>query len=153
MLPPPDAIRLARRWEGFRSAPYLCPAGVPTLGYGATRHPDGTPVKLTDAPITEVEAGTLLEFDLGRCCDAALRLCPVLATEPECRLAAIADFCLNLGVGRLKASTLRHYVNEERWAEAEGEFSKWVMAGGRKLAGLVARRADEAALFSTENAP
>jgi len=29
------AEELCRRFEGFRSRPYLCPAGVPTIGYGA----------------------------------------------------------------------------------------------------------------------
>jgi hypothetical protein len=33
---------------------------------------------------------------------ATLRYCPVLAAEPEGRLAAIVDFTFNLGTGRLQ---------------------------------------------------
>jgi GH24 family phage-related lysozyme (muramidase) len=36
----------------------------------------------------------------------ALRDCPVLASEPEGRLAAIVDFTFNLGAVRLQTSTL-----------------------------------------------
>ena len=35
------AAALCREFEGFRAAPYLCPAGVPTVGYGATYYADG----------------------------------------------------------------------------------------------------------------
>jgi GH24 family phage-related lysozyme (muramidase) len=52
-----DAVELAaalcRRFEGFFSHPYLCPAGVPTIGYGATYYEDGRKVTLRDPPITE----------------------------------------------------------------------------------------------------
>ena len=34
-------IDMIKSFEGFRSAPYKCPAGIPTIGYGATFYPDG----------------------------------------------------------------------------------------------------------------
>ena len=45
--------------------------------------------------------------DLQTALTATLRYCPVLASEPEARLAAIVDFTFNLGAGRLQTSTLR----------------------------------------------
>lgn len=42
---------LCRRFEGFYAAPYLCPAGVPTIGFGATYYEDGRRVTLRDPPI------------------------------------------------------------------------------------------------------
>ena len=41
-LPTPAGLALIRRWEGFRAAPYLDSAGVPTIGYGTIRYEDGT---------------------------------------------------------------------------------------------------------------
>jgi lysozyme len=78
----------------------------------------------------------------------AITLCPVLATESDGRLSAITDFAYNLGLGRLKASTLRKRINAGAWQAACSELRKWVWAGGKKLAGLVLRREAEAALLN-----
>ncbi len=71
---------------------------------------------------------------------------PVLATEPEERLAAIVDFTFNLGGGRLQTSTLRRRVNQRDWAAAAKELRRWVYGGGKVLPGLVARREAEVLL-------
>ena len=145
-----DAIEalkgLCIRFEGVRLEPYLCPAGVPTIAVGATRYADGTPVRLSDAPITRETAMELLTVDVERFVRAALKLSPILAAEPA-RLCAVADFCFNLGTGRYKASTLKRKVDAGEWQEAAEQLSKWVWGGGRKLPGLVARRAAEAQLM------
>ena len=49
MTPSNDCIKLIMESEGFRSAPYLCPAGVPTIGYGSTFYADG-PKGYTEYP-------------------------------------------------------------------------------------------------------
>ena len=54
------AAALARMFEGLYLSPYLCPAGVPTLGYGATYYEDGTRVTLSDPAITRERAEELL---------------------------------------------------------------------------------------------
>jgi lysozyme len=74
---------------------------------------------------------------------ATLRYCPVLANEPEGRLAAIVDFTFNLGAGRLQASTLRRRVNQRDWSGAAQELRRWVYGAGRVLPGLVLRREAE----------
>ena len=78
---------------------------------------------------------------------ATLRYCPVLATEPEGRVAAIVDFTFNLGTGRLQTSTLRRRVNQRDWAAAATELRRWVYGGGKVLPGLVTRRDAEATLL------
>lgn len=144
---PQAAIDLAKRFEGFhrvpkndpgRAHPYVCPAGYWTIGYGHlcdSKHP----------PITEVEAEGYLATDLMTALSATLRYCPVLATEPEGRLAAIVDFTFNLGAGRLQTSTLRRRINQRDWAASATEIQRWVYGGGKVLPGLVTRRAAEAA--------
>lgn len=133
---------LIRRFEGLRLKPYLCPAGIPTVGYGHT----GPEVTLRSPAITPGLAEQLLVEDAERHAIAALKLSPNLATDPD-RLSAIADFVFNLGPTRYKASTLRRKIRDGEWLDAADELEKWVWGGGRKLPGLVARRAAEAALL------
>lgn len=136
-LPP-----LIRRFEGLRLRPYLCPAGVPTIGYGHT----GPEVRMDSPPITRALADAWLLEDAGRACRAALALSPALAGQDD-RLAAVADFIFNLGAGRYKASTLRRRIAEGDWPEAAEQLGRWVWGGGRRLPGLVARREAERRLL------
>lgn len=140
------AAALCRRFEGFRAGPYLCPAGVPTIGYGSTRYPDGRPVRLTDPAITQDTANLMLLNDL-----TSERAQPVLdmfpgETNPG-RLGALMDFAYNLGAEALSGSTLRRKAAAGDWEGAKVEIRRWVYAGGRRLPGLVARREAEAALL------
>lgn len=140
------AAALMRRFEGFMAHPYLCPAGVPTIGYGATYYEDGRAVKLTDPPITRARAEALLLWAVRtRYLPAVLRLCPNVDT-PE-RLAALVDFAFNLGATNLRNSTLRRKVNADDWDGARVQIMRWVRAGSRVLRGLVRRREAERALM------
>ena len=143
---PQAAIMLAKRFEGFHRVPkndpgsaypYVCPAGFWTVGFGHLCQPD-------HSPISEAEAEAYLAADLMIALTATLRYCPVLATEPEGRLAAIVDFTFNLGAGRLQTSTLRRRINQLDWPSAGQELRRWVYGGGRVLPGLVKRREAEA---------
>lgn len=140
------AAALARRFEGLYLHPYLCPAGVATIGFGATFYEDGTRVQLTDPPITRERADALLLWMVRKVyLPAVMRLCP--GVDSPQRLAALIDFTFNLGQGKLKASTLRRRVNSGQWDHVPGELRKWVRGGGRVLRGLVARREAEVALL------
>ena len=149
---PQAAIDLAKRFEGFcrvpksdpgRAHPYICPAGFHTIGYGHLCDP-------AHPPITEGEAEVYLARDLQTALAATLRYCPVLATEPERRLAAIMDFTFNLGGGRLQTSTLRRRINQRDWSGAAAELRRWVYGGGKVLPGLVARREAEVMLVAAD---
>lgn len=147
---PHAAIVLAKRFEGFhripkadplrRAHPYICPAGYWTIGYGRLCKPD-------HPPINEEEGETYLRHDLRTALTATLRYCPVLAAEPEARLAAIVDFTFNLGAGRLQTSTLRRRINQRDWIAAGQELRRWIYGGGKVLPGLVTRREAEVALL------
>jgi lysozyme len=140
------ALRLARRFEGLYLLPYLCPAGIPSIGYGATYYEDGRKVTLHDPAITRARAEQLLLWHVENVyLPAVLCLCPGVDT-PE-RMAALIDFSFNLGVGRLRTSTLRKRVNARAWDSVPAEFKKWVYAAGQKLRGLVLRREAECQLI------
>ena len=135
-------LALIRRFEGFYRGPYLCPAGVPTIGYGATYYEDGTRVTLRDPIITRERAEELLLWHVRTVyLPAVIRLCPGITGEGQ--LAAIIDFTFNLGAGNLKASTLRRRINAGDWGAVPTELRKWVKANGRTLRGLVLRREAE----------
>lgn len=141
------AKALIRHFEGCRLRPYLCPAGVPTIGYGATRYVDGRAVRLIDPPITEAQAEAILLHQVRRqFLPAVVRMCPTIV-DPM-MLAAIIDFTFNLGSGRLRASTLRRRILARRWETVPTELRKWVFAAGRRLNGLVRRREAECRLVA-----
>lgn len=148
MLLETEAIELIKRFEGFRAKPYLCSAGVPTIGFGSTFYEDGTKVTLQDEPISPERAKSLLDLTLNKIfIPGVLRCCPVLINYPK-KLGAIVSFAYNLGVGRLQASTLRRRINEQNWEAASNEILKWNLAAGKVSKGLDVRRKAEKALFA-----
>ena len=137
------ARNLCIKYEGIYLKPYLCSAGVPTVGVGATFYKNGVRVQLTDPPITKDRALDLLDWMLETVYfPAVIKLCPGLETESQ--LGAITDFAFNLGVNALKNSTLRKKINAGDFEGAKRELMKWNKAGGKVLKGLVRRREAEA---------
>ena len=132
-------LDLIRRFEGLELCAYRCPAGVWTIGYGHTG-PDVEPgLTITADRAQELLRADLLRFEEG-----------VAKSAGDCTQGqhdALVSFAFNLGLGALRSSTLlkKHRAGEHRLAAAE--FARWIHAGGRKLPGLVKRRAAEAALY------
>jgi lysozyme len=142
------AESLCKQYEGLYLRPYLCPAGIPTIGYGTTRYENGVKVMLSDPAITAERARGLLQNELaGVVYPAVLALCPNIISWGPKATAAIVDFTYNLGTGRLRASTLRKKIQTDDRAGAKTELVKWVNGGGRVLPGLVKRRMSECALI------
>lgn len=135
-----ELYRLIKQFEGCRLMPYLCPAGIWTCGWGSTGL-DVTPGQAW----TQDYADMRLTQDAIKFAKGALALCPLLTGTAH---AAIADFAYNLGLGRLRASTLRRRINAGDIPGAIAELKKWTRGGGRVLPGLVARRSAEAALLA-----
>jgi lysozyme len=141
------AADLCRHFEGFRSKPYICPAGYPTIGYGTVWKPDGTKVTMEDAPISKAQANEwLLSELLTNYAAGVLRASPHLIAQPKI-LGAMIDFSYNLGVARYRASTLRRKVDNQDWEAAKTQLMRWTRGGGKVLPGLVRRRQAEASLL------
>tara|TARA_R110000803_G_scaffold6755_1_gene21760 strand:+ start:300 stop:746 length:447 start_codon:yes stop_codon:yes gene_type:complete len=138
-------IELIKRFEGFSSTPYLCPADVPTIGYGNTRRIDGSRVAMDDEPISEEDGEALLAHELLSFESSVGKL--ITAELTQGMFDALVSFCYNLGSGNLQSSTLRMKLNRGHYEGAADEFPKWRKAGGRVLQGLVRRRASERELF------
>lgn len=143
------AIALCKQFEGFGKdgKPYLCPAGIPTIGYGSTYYANGTKVTLADQAISVAAAADLLLHELQYTyLPGVLRLCPILLTD-EKKCNSIVDFAYNLGVGRLQTSTLRRKINQQDWDATKEQLLLWNKGGGKVLPGLDKRRKAECRLF------
>ena len=140
------AARLVAEFEGFSEKPYLCPAGVWTIGYGTTRI-QGQPVTAATPPVTLGQAEALLKDDLAQAARDVDRLCLMPLTINQ--RAALISFVYNLGAGALQRSTLLRILKGGDYKDAADQFDVWIMAGGKPLNGLIRRRAAEKALFLT----
>lgn len=141
-----EAMRLCEallhRWEGMVLRPYLCSAGVPTIGLGSTRYLDGRAVTLNDPPITREHALILAREQVRRRYLRAVRAyCPNL-TEPR-KAAALCSWTYNAGPGALRGSTLRRTINAEDNEAVPPQWRRWNKAGGRVVRGLTLRREAE----------
>lgn len=134
-----DGKSIVRKFEGCKLTAYLCPAGIPTIGYGHTHN-----VKLGDT-CTQQQADEWLEDDFFYATSDVKAVVKVPLTDNQ--LDALASFVFNLGVRKLIQSTLLKKLNAKDYTGAANEFDKWVFAAGKKLNGLIARRAAEKALF------
>jgi lysozyme len=140
-------IEVIKKYEGFSADPYLCPAGVPTIGYGSTRWFDGYRITMDSRTINRDDATRLLQMELHHIESAVPRLIKAPLTQNQ--FDALASFTFNLGSGRLQSSTLRAKVNRLDYDGAADEFPKWCKAAGKALPGLVRRRAEERQLWLT----
>ena len=134
-----DGKSIVRKFEGCKLTAYLCPAGIPTIGYGHTHN-----VKLGDT-CTQQQADEWLEDDFFYATSDVKVVVKVPLTDNQ--LDALASFVFNLGVRKLIQSTLLKKLNAKDYTGAANEFDKWVFAAGKKLNGLIARRAAEKQLF------
>jgi lysozyme len=98
---------------------------------------------------TQTQCDLLLASEAGGFMLRVLQLCPTLAAHPQ-RLAAVTSFAYNLGLGALKCSTMRRKILAQQWGAAGAEFPKWDKAGGRRVRGLVIRRALERKTFEAD---
>ncbi len=131
---------LIKRWEGCQLTAYRCPANVLTIGYGHTGD-----VK-EGQKITQHQADTLFDYDIEKYEDGVTRLGVILNAN---EFSALVSFAYNLGISALSNSGLLRKIRGGDKPGAAKEFGRWVMAGGKKLPGLVARREAERVLFLT----
>lgn len=140
-----NGLEVIKKFEGCRLKAYLCPANIPTIGFGNTFYEDGTKVKIGDE-ITQERANILLQNTLKQFeqyVDSYTR-----DDINQYQFDALVSFCYNLGPINLKNSTLLKKINANpNDPTIADEFSKWTKAGGKTLMGLVLRRKEEAQLY------
>lgn len=132
-------LDLIKSFEGLRLAAYKDAVGVWTIGWGST----GPHVK-AGMTITRDEAETLLRQDLRRFEECVERECPGLSDN---RFSACVSLAYNIGCAAFEGSTVCRMAKAGNHGRAQAAFGMWVFAKGKKLAGLVRRRAAEASLY------
>ena len=145
MIPSQKAIDLIKKFEGFKTNSYLCPAGVPTIGYGSTVWTDGRRVRLGQV-ISLQDAEKLVAYHLAN----VIHFIPDNVTQNQ--FDALTSFLYNVGVANFRKSTLLKKVKENPDdVSIKDEFMKWTLArkNGQlvQLPGLVKRRKYEADLY------
>lgn len=136
------AALLVKPWEGYEPEPYRDVVGVWTVCYGHTGRSSG--VDIERRPYSREECDRLLESDMGVALDQVLRCINQPATDYQ--LAALVSATYNAGPRIVCGSTLQRKANAGDWHGACAELDRWVYADGRKLKGLVRRRAAERAM-------
>lgn len=155
-----QCIEMIKHHEGVRTRPYRCPALLWTVGVGHVIDPNHIKVKFEDRKnialpdewnrvLSMAEVDRILAEDLANFERGVLRLCPTGLTQG--RFDALVSFSFNVGLGNLQRSTIRMKHNRGDFEEAAEAFMQWTKAGGKELPGLVKRRKDEKALYSTAN--
>ena len=140
------AAKIIKKWEGFMPEAYLCPGGVPTIGFGSTRYENGDEVALDDCDIDRKRGEEILLYYIKEVADQVRSVLKHELTDNQ--EAALISFTYNLGIGNLKRSTLLLLINGGPMNQnIPREFRRWNKAGGKVLAGLVARREEEADLW------
>ena len=127
--------------EGYTDKAVIpVPGDVPTKGFGTTRNPDGSSVKMGDTTTPQRALVDLLR-DASKFEQAVKRCAPVPMHPYE--FSAYVSFTYNVGEGAFCKSTLARKLNAGDYEGACAELLKWDKAGGRTVRGLTLRRQEE----------
>ncbi len=129
-----NGINLIKKFEGCSLSAYKCPRGVWTIGWGHTAG-----VKQGDR-ITQEKADELLKKDL-KVFEAHVSNIVKIPLKQN-QFDALVSFCYNCG-----AANLRKLVSNRNTAQIAAAIPLYNKSGGKVLAGLVKRRAEEKSLF------
>lgn len=125
-----------RYWEGTRHQPYYDLVGVLTVCQGHTGK-----YLVKDKTYTDAECSAILRSDMAEHFKPIQRC--ITHPLPIPTLAALLSGVINLGPSFVCGSNLQRLFNDGKIAQGCGQFMRWVHAGGRRVQGLVNRRADE----------
>lgn len=150
---------LMKRYEGFRSAPYIDMVGVTTIGYGNTYYPDRRKVKMTDAHLTEPQAAQLAMDIINL--DFAPAVNKLFADEiasgklNQNMFDALVSLAYNIGASALAGSnSVTGNIKKGDYKAAADGFLLWdkgrVNGKLQAINGLTRRRTEERDLFLSE---
>lgn len=133
-------IKLIKKYEGCKLKAYLCPAGIPTIGYGNTTYENGSKVKINDV-ITQERANELF-LNLLPYYERVVNM-HIKRELNQNEFDALVSFCWNCG------SSIRLFmlVNKSDVSTYKWWTTNYIKGGGKVLPGLVKRRKEEADLF------
>jgi GH24 family phage-related lysozyme (muramidase) len=143
-------IDLIHSFESLRLQAYPDPGssnGLPvTIGWGSTSDLQGRPIKLGDN-WTRAQADAKFAQDLER---FEVGVAEAIGDAPttQGQYDALVSLAYNIGLAAFRKSTLLRLHKAGDYDGARAQFARWTLNDGRKLNGLVRRRAAEAALYA-----
>lgn len=130
---------LIKEAENLRLDAYLCPAGVPTIGWGHTKG-----VRMGQHITVHMAEDMLIE-DIGPI-ERLLNGMKINFRQEQ--FDALVSWIFNLGGGSFKSSTMYKRILENASdEEITDQLIKWTYSGKQQLPGLIKRRVAEANLF------
>lgn len=135
---------IIREFEGFKAEAYLDTGGVWTIGFGTIKYPNGQRVKKGDT-CTREQADQWLKNDckwVDACLDKNVKV-----NLNQNQFDALASFVYNIGETAFVKSTMLTLINQNSLTSAASQFDRWVFDNGKRIQGLVNRRAKEKSLF------
>ena len=139
------ACQFIAKHEGLRLKAYLCPAGVPTIGYGDTEYLKQFKDPLNET-ITIEKAEELLATRVKADYEILLTLVRIALTTNQ--TITLLSLMFNIGREAFKNSTLLKKLNLKAPAqEIEFEFLRWNKVKGKENKGLMVRRKREWEIF------
>ncbi len=140
----PSGVDLICNFEGLRLKAYDDGVGVWTIGFGTTKYPNGIRVKKGDT-CTLDQAKAYMQNDLKSFEQTVNNTVKVPLNQNQ--FDALVSLAYNIGTNAFSKSTLVKKLNANDIRGAADQFDVWVNAGGKRMQGLVNRRAREKALF------
>ena len=140
----PFGVDLICGFEGKRLTAYDDGVGVWTIGFGTTVYPNGIKVMKGDT-CTEAQAKTYMAHDLKKFEATVNKAVTVQLNQNQ--FDALVSLAYNIGTNAFSKSTLVKKLNANDIRGAADQFDVWVNAGGKRMQGLVNRRAKEKEVF------
>lgn len=140
----PKGIAFIELWEGLELKAYRDSKGLPTIGIGTTRYPDGTKVKMGDT-CTKEQAYEWFRFDVARFEAFINRVIKIPLNQNQ--FDALISLVYNIGETNFTEGTVDDKLNANQIEAALQTWLKYVYSGGRKIDGLANRRIAEVKLF------
>ena len=139
-------VKFIQTWEGLKLKAYRDSKGLPTIGIGTTRYPDGTKVKMGDS-CTEAQAYEWFRFDVARFEAFINRVIKIPLNQNQ--FDALISLVYNIGETNFTEGTVDDKLNANQIEAALQTWLKYVYSGGRKIDGLANRRIAEVKLFKS----
>jgi lysozyme len=149
---PKKAIDIITHFEGFKDKPYLCPAKVPTIGYGTTVYGGNLKVRMTDPKITKTQAVEYLKLHIK---SDFIKIDYFLKTNKininENQLCALLSFAYNLGCKPIinKGRSLCDALITRDPIKVADAIMLYRFANKEEVTGLTRRRKCESHLYLT----
>lgn len=146
MKPSINCINLIKQFEGYFENAYLCPANVPTIGYGSIKWLDGKFVQLGEK-INFLTAEKLLMHEV----ESSVKYLDGLNLNQN-QFDACLSFIYNLGANNFIHSTMIKKIKKNPNDESiANEFMRWnkAVVNGKltELKGLTRRRKAESDMY------